>query len=99
MLLLHGGLEGLWGILFEQLPGFIVQLVSILIVSIFYNKMLGLVMALYLVVFIILALSLSRKRKIKRSAYREARSEYTGKVADILPISLLLKQNQPVTLK
>jgi ATP-binding cassette subfamily B protein len=81
---LHGGLEGLWGILFEQLPGFIVQLVSILIVSIFYNKMLGLVMALYLVVFIILALSLSRKRKIRRSAYREARSEYTGKVADIV---------------
>ena len=53
---LQGGLEGLWGILFEQLPGFIVQLVSILVVSIFYNKMLGLVMALYLVVFIILFL-------------------------------------------
>lgn len=81
---LQGGLEGLWGILFEQLPGFIVQLVSILIVSIFYNKMLGLVMALYLVVFIALALSLSRKRRVRRSAHREARSEYTGKVADII---------------
>jgi ATP-binding cassette subfamily B protein len=80
----HRGLESLSIILFEVLPGFIAQLAFILMVSAFYNKTLGLVMALYLIVFISLALLLSKKRRIKRSAHREARSEYTGKVADII---------------
>ncbi|HMS31908.1 MAG TPA: ABC transporter ATP-binding protein [Candidatus Saccharibacteria bacterium] len=81
---LHGGLENLWNMLIEQLPMFLFQFVSILVISILYDRVLGLLIGSYLFIFVIFALFLSTKRRRKRSAYRMARSEYTGRVADII---------------
>jgi ATP-binding cassette subfamily B protein len=81
---MQSGYENLWGTIFENLLGFAVQLSLIIYISMRYNKYLGAIMAIYIIIFILLALFLSTKRKPRRSAFRQAKSEYSGKVADII---------------
>lgn len=88
---LQGGYEDLNGTLFQDLPGFIVQLIAIIVISALYNPYLGLIQSAYFALFLLLALFLSKKRQVKRSAFRAAKSQFGGKIADIITNILTVK--------